>query len=447
MDYRPLPEAHRDAVRRTLQYAFRPEAGPELDDDPPERPDSYSPRAVYADADAGTPDDALDADDIRAVCGWYNFSMLIRGSTRRVGGLAAVASPPETRRQGHIGWMLDAFLGELRDEDVPFSALWPFEYAFYVRFGWATTNTYQRTTVPPGELSSVVADAGDAADADNADDADADNADDAADASGRFRRIDVEAYETVDAVHREAATETLALRRTEGWWRHRIFDRWGTEPYVYGWENADGDLRGYLVYTVERDDAENEKTMAVRELVGVDADAERHLLRFCRDHDSQVDRVRLDGPLGGDLLFRLSDPRAATVERRPGPMVRVVDVVDAVESTPVPEHETGAVVLSVVDDRCAWNDDTFELRADGSGVTCERTDAAPSLRLGIGALSQILVGARSAPQLRDDGRLELPDGVTDADAMEAGGSTEAAEAVATLDSLYPTENVFLHEFF
>ncbi|KTG09361.1 hypothetical protein AUR64_16405 [Haloprofundus marisrubri] len=426
MDYRPLPEAHDDAFRRTLQYAFSPEDGPDLDD-PSEHPDTFSSRVVYADADAETPDEELAAADIRAVCGWYDFSMLIRGETRRVGGLSAVASPPETRRQGHIGWMLDRFLAELRDEDIAFSALWPFEYAFYDRFGWATTNTYERTTLPPGELTSVVDDV--------------DDADDAADTDapeGRFRRIDADAYERVDAVHREAATETLALRRSEGWWRHRVFDLWGTEPYVYGWENADGDLRGYLVYTVETDDAEEEKTMVVRELVGVDADAERNLLRFCRDHDSQVDHVRVDGPLGENLLFRLADPRAATVERRPGPMVRVVDVETAVRSVSPPEDVPGAGALSIVDDRCAWNDGTFELYADESGVACEKTDAAPSLRLGIGALSQVLVGARSARQLREDGRLERPDGVT---------SGAVSEAVATLDALYPPENVYLREFF
>lgn len=423
MDYRPLPEAHEDAFRRTLQYAFSPEDGPELDD-PSEHPDTFSSRVVYANADAETSDEELDIEDIRAVCGWYDFSMLIRGETRRVGGLSAVASPPETRRQGHIGWMLDRFLAELRDENVAFSVLWPFEYAFYDRFGWATTNTYERTTLPPGELTSVV-DEGD-----STKDTDA--------PEGRFRRIDVDEYERVDAVHRETTTETLALRRSEGWWRHRVFDLWDTEAYVYGWENADGDLRGYLVYTVEKDDAEEEKTMVVRELVGVDSDAERNLLRFCRDHDSQVDHVRVDGPLGEDLLFRLADPRAATVERRPGPMIRVVDVEAAVRSVSPPDGVTGAVVLSVVDDRCAWNNATFEVFADESGITCEKTDVEPSLRLGIGALSQILVGARSARQLREDGRLERPDGVADAG---------VSEAIATLDALYPPENVYLREFF
>ncbi|WP_224334544.1 GNAT family N-acetyltransferase [Haloprofundus halobius] len=428
MEYRPPPEAHDDAVRRIMAYAFSPEDRPALDDDPPERPEIFSSRAVYAGADAETPDAELDAADIRAVCGWYDFSMLVRGSSRRVGGLAAVASPPETRRRGHIGRMLDAFLAELREEDVPFSALWPFDYAFYARFGWATANTYDRTTVPPGALSSV--------------------AGDAADACGRFRRVDADEYETLDAVHREAATETLALRRTEGWWRHRVFQSGETKPYVYGWENddgdetdrdSDGDLRGYLVYTVEDDgDGTDGKTMAVRELVGVDAEARRNLLRFCRDHDSQVGRVRLDGPLGSDLLYRLSDPDAATVERRPGPMIRVVDVRAAVESVPLAADATGSVALAVTDDRCAWNDDTFEIRAAEGRATCETTDASPTLRLGVGALSQILVGARSARALRDDGRIE---------ASEVASNAAAAEAVATLDALYPTEDVSLRESF
>jgi predicted acetyltransferase len=417
MDYRSVPESHHEAFFDAVRYAFRPEAGPEW-----ERPDDDSPtpmtlRGMY-DVDPETADADLSPDDLHATGGYYDFTARIRGDWHTAGGVSVVTSDPTTRRSGVVATMLDEMLAEFRGDGTAFSVLWPFEYEFYRRFGWAKTNDYAQVTLPPEALAAV-----------------------APDPAGEFVRLAPDDWETVETVRDAWATETLAVRRSEAFWRGRLFASWRSDPYVYGWER-DGDLRSYLLYRVEDGDGGDGKTLAVEELAGVDREATDHLYRFCRNHDSQVQSVRLRRRADTSLLDRLTDPRAATVERKPGPMVRLVDVADALSALSYPADVSATVTLAVTDPRCDWNEGRFELSvADGRGSVRRLstpddggdadTDADADVRLGVGPLSQLAVGAVPAETL-----------VAHGDATVAGET-----AVETLDALFPPASVYLRERF
>ena len=413
MHYRPIPEAHDDRVHRLLTYAFRPEAGPDPDDEDHPRPDIYHRRGLY-DVDPDTSDDDLAPDDLRVMCAYYDFTARIRGEFHRVGGVSAVASPPESRRQGYIGDLLGHLHREFREEGIAFSVLWPFEYEFYQRFGYAMTNQSTETRLPPEQLATVVPDP-----------------------AGSFHRLAADDWAAVDDVHREWATETLSLDRTEGWWRTRTFRGWRQDPYAYGWEDESGELHGYVFYTVDEDG--DDKRMTVHELAAVDEAARGQLLRFCRDHDSQVDAVQLHGHRDEPTLLEvLPDPRAAEVRIKPGPMVRIVDLEAAVDAlsldvTGVDGAET--LTLAVADDQYAWNDGLFELSVDGDGVSCRRHDGGAKeevdVTVGIGALSQLVVGSRPVADLERTGDVTI--------------ETDAARD--SLDAVFPSERVFLREGF
>jgi len=403
MQYRAVPDAHRTAYRTILQYAFDAESGPELDEEPRERPENFHPRGLYA-VDAA--DDEPSADDLRTVCGRIDFGVRLRGDRHPLGGVSAVASPPESRRQGHVATMLDELLAELREEGVYLSALWPFEHAFYRRFGWALAHQFVRTTIDPADLDSV-----------------------AADPAGRFRRLNPDDWDAMADVLDAAATHPLGLERPESWWRCRTFRGWERDPYVYGWER-DGRLRGYVVYRVDAEGGD--ETLSVSELTAADYAARTQLYRFLRDHDSQVDRVRFSEPVRADLLETLRDPRSAQIDLEPGAMVRLVDVRAALRSLAFPPEAELSLVLDVSDDRCPWNDRTVKLRVTDGRASCERTDDEPEAHLDVGALSQLVVGTRSAAKLRRHGEL-----------------TAGVEVVERLDAAFPEPEAtpYLREFF
>jgi predicted acetyltransferase len=429
--YRAVPDddAHRTAYRRLLQYAFAPERGPDFDDDASDRPAEFEPRGLYERPDgagaaraderttAGRPPEA-DADpDALVVAGaLVDFRMRLRGEWRPVGGVSAIASPPEHRRRGHVGELLDRMHAELRDRGVGVAALWPFSHPFYRQFGYGRTNDYVVYEFPPETLDTPAA---------------------SPDDDGTVRRLSGEDVDALSALHEGSASEPLAVRRSDDWWRLRIFRSWSEERYVYGWADPGGTLRSYLAYRVEEEGGDGRR-LAVDYWDATDDEATRQLLGFLRNHDSQVSTIRL---VAGDanLLDRLSDPADAETTVKPGPMVRVVDVESALAGLSTPADDE-RVTLHVHDERHAWNDGTFVVGAEDGDTTCRRADVGDdttgrsdgTVWIDIGALSRLVVGARSAADLAELGVVEGDD-----------------DPVARLDSLLPRETPgpYLREFF
>ncbi|WP_423745031.1 GNAT family N-acetyltransferase (plasmid) [Haladaptatus sp. SPP-AMP-3] len=390
-DYRPIPAIYEDEYRRFLRYAFEPENGLQADEDDDDESELGDRRGVF------------DGDDLRCVCKHYWFTARIRGDWHEMAGLSAVASPPESRRRGLVRDMLAESLAEYRENEVYFSALWPFSYEFYRKYGWATANKHTKYETTPDALDLDI------------------------EPAGEFRPLDADDWELLVPAF-DAMTEGYALStdRTEDWWRERIFKSWKRDPYVYAWMRED-EARGFIVYTVH--DEGDGKRFKVWELTAMDDEAYRHLLRFVQYHDSQVETVELTYvPESTDLLDIVANPRDVDCEINAGPMFRLVDVPRALESIAYDADAT--VVLRVTDPLAAWNEGTFELDTDDV-VRCERTDADPDVTIDVNTLSQLVVGYHAVEDAERFGNLTV----------------ETGDARATLAELFPERDVFLTEGF
>lgn len=402
VDYRPISEERVDEFRAFVTYAFRPESGPY----DPEEADELPPparigerRGVFAE----------DSDDLLAVCRHYWLDAQVAGETVPTAGLSAVATPPENRRRGLVRSMLRESLAEYHERGVPLSVLWPFRTPFYRQFGWATCNKVARHRLAPEALRF------------------ADPRE-----TGRVRELSPDDWPAMaDVLAAHGADYELTLDRSEEWWRTRVFHGWEQDPYVYGWTDDEGDLRGYVVYVVEEGDTGRE--LETYDLAFADREAERQLYRFLADHDSQVETVELYGPAETTLLDRVDDPEDVTSEIRAGPMCRLVDVPSAMAARPVPDDATAALTLDIADPLVDRNDGRFRLRVADGRATCEPVDSTgrPDIELGVGPLAQLFVGYRDAAEL-----------VTAGDCTVANGDVTAA-----LDAVFPTRDVFLREGF
>ncbi|WP_435345641.1 GNAT family N-acetyltransferase [Haloarchaeobius sp. HRN-SO-5] len=409
VDYRPLTDDEAATFHEFVSYAFRPQAGPEGLEYDPEEDDSERNRL-------GARRGVFDGDEPLAVCQHYWFETTLRGETVEMPGLSAVASPPEHRRGGNVRRMLAASLEEYRDRDAPICALWPFEYGFYRQYGWDTCNRWTRLSCSPETLSFA---------AEAADEAGERRTGDREDAAGRWRRLDADDWDRVDAVYRaEFAATDLAVHRDEDWWRYRRFEGWEDDPFVYGWFVGD-ELRAYIVYEVE--DGDDGRELQVWESGALDFEAYLRCLDFCHDHDSQVGSVTLHEDADPLLLDVADAPDDVEAELETGPMVRVVDVVDALEAVPYPGVDEARVVLDVSDPMADWNDGRFELAVADGRATCGPTDADPDVTLDVAALSQLVVGYRPVSHLQRTGRID-------------GGA-------GTLSALFPPREPLLWDFF
>ncbi|SDJ79149.1 Predicted acetyltransferase [Halovenus aranensis] len=368
--FRRIPAERQADFQRVADYAFDAAAGPRSYDDSESTPDLLGTQfGLYAD------------ETLRTVCTHYDFTVSLRGEWVSMAGLASLATRPEYRREGHVSDLISASLERWRG-DAPFAALWPFDYGYYEQFGWAMGCTLTEYTCPPAALAF------------------------ARDAPGGLCRLDADDWEQLQGVVESYGMEyDLTTRRDESWWRRRIFD--DGDRYVYGLERG-GQYRGYLGYTVE-----DGPRMNVLYSAFTDRDAFRGLLGFLSDHDSQVETVTLYRPAASSLLDMAPDPKAIDCERHPGTMVRVVSVVDALETVAYPEGVSGTLRLAVTDETAPWNDGTFELTVSEGTGSCRRVDGVtPDLRLDAGTLAQLAVGYHTAPEARKLAGLDADDEVT-----------------------------------
>ena len=420
VEVRDVPAADREQFEWALRYAFAPSEGPELaepDGDWP--PALYTPRAVY---DDGT---------LCSTSKLYTLPGRVRGTATTVGGIGGVATLPEHRESGHVRRLCRDALAWYADRDVPLAALWAFSTPFYERLGWGTAYSYSRLTTPPDQLPDH-------------------------DARGSFRRLGVDDWERLSAVGERADSvtgeradsvtgertdsaageradteTTFRLERTEQWWRRQVFsdDGWRDPPYCYGYER-DGRLAGYLLYHVVDDD---DQTLAVDNLVAVDEEAHRALLGYLGRHGAQIESVVVRGEPDAELLTRLDDPGPATCELHRGPMVRLtsVDALADFEWPVVDERNSsargdtdsadGVDCRLAVTDPLGVADGVYRLRvADGTAAvdrvddtpTGEADGAAPDATVGIGTLSQLVVGTHGVATARRVGDLSVADEAT-----------------------------------
>ncbi|WP_247000431.1 GNAT family N-acetyltransferase [Halosolutus gelatinilyticus] len=411
VDYRPIPD-ERDVFHEYRYYAFAPETGVPAYD--PEEHDT--PRSTLG-ARRGLYERAGD-DRPRCVCRHYWLEASVRGEPHAAAGLASVATPPEYRRRGYVRQLLAHSFAEYRDHGIRVSVLWPFRYRFYRRYGWDTANWIVTHECDPDVLSFAADRLGSPRD------------------RGRFRPVTGDAYEAIEPVYEAHADRyALALERDADWWRHRVFGGHDVDPFVYAYER-DGEPRGYVRYAI--DDGDDGPIMDVTELAFVDHDAFLALLSFCADHDSQVDRVRLQLPASVPLRAVASDPDEIETTVETGPMVRLVDVESTLAALSYPDVDE-TVTIGVEDPLVGWNEGTYRLAVSGGTATCERVpetidaDAAdePDAALDVGALSQLAVGTRSAPDLHRTGQLDV----------------SGDDAVAAIDACFPETDVYLGEFF
>lgn len=395
-DYRPVPDEEMAEHGRITWYSFNAEGGvhePDATlDDRLERYWSFGERYGL-----------FDGDDLLSAITHHEFDARLRDTRVPVAGVGGVATPPEHRRRGLVGELLARSLADYRERGWPISALRPFEESFYARYGWATGYRFPTATVDPAALAPAADLVGD---------------------EGRFVRLHPGDHERLhDAYDAWLDGVTLGTRRGDDWWRDRAFQRYDGELFCYAWERA-GDVRGYVIYDVTDD-----RTMRTSEVAAADREAYCHLLRFCRNHDSQVERVELVGP-EADLVVDVVDDRdALTVEARSGHMVRIVDVVPALAAPTYPVD--GEVVLDVRDDVADWNDDRVAVSVVDGAATVERTEDPADATVGIGTLSQLLVGHLPVDRARFVGDLDV----------------EHAAAAETLAALFPTTAAYLPESF
>jgi predicted acetyltransferase len=320
------------------------------------------------------------------------FLMCWGGRDIHCGGVSAVGTLPSHRRRGLLRELMSRAFQTMREHNQPVAMLWASMAAIYQRFGYGMGFSGSLYDFDPRELRFV----------------------DAMRVPGRVRLYKAEqALPLLEGVYRRfMAPRTLMLHRADRWqWDGFVLDTWGEgpPPLIAVYEEA-GEALGYAPYTVSertRQTAGPSQQALVRELAWLTPAAHRGLIEYFAGYDL-ADSIRiLRVPVDDPLFHQVQEPRLLKPRMRDGTLVRIVDIVPALEGRGYTAD--GALVLEVSDDLCPWNSGCWELTVEGGAGRVKPAGRAPDLRLGPRALAVLASGHQSATMLARGGMLVADD--------------------------------------
>jgi predicted acetyltransferase len=303
--------------------------------------------------------------------------MAINGGSVPCGAIADVAVWPEDRRGGLAGGLLRTCLAVMRERGLSLSMLHPSFYALYDRLGWATAAESRTYNFRPADLRFRSP----------------------APTVGRLERLAPDAWQELTVPYeRWLAGANGSFVRGPAQWEGLVLAPYLAAParQLIRWQDGRGTAQGYLVHrypTRSGDFATTlyDQELQVRELVALTPTAYRSLIAYLARHDLAA-RVRWSAPPDDAFLALLADPRAVTIETKPDVMLRVVDLVPALEERPYLPGPPARLVLGIEDRDAPWNAGTWLLEVEDGTGRVSRTPAEPELHLHVGTLAALYNG-------------------------------------------------------
>lgn len=291
-------------------------------------------------------------------------------------GVAAVSTAPEVRGSGIAKRLMQESVRETARRGVPLGVLYPATHTLYRRAGYEQAASHFCVTI---ELSRVRMEKSDRA--------------------ATVRRLTLDDRETLERVHRERTRwSTGEIDRGAYVWGRIYEPRSGAAE---GWcvEEA-GQITGWVFASRTVSDPTLADPYAPRWLTISDAQAftavaARRLLALIADENSMWKHAKLFCGPTHPMLSHLPEP-AYKMTLADTAMVRIIDVIGALQARGWGEGVTGTVALDIEDDLIEANNGWFTLRVEGGDatVTHERShpSGVPALSMSIRDLAMIYTG-------------------------------------------------------
>lgn len=330
----------------------------------------------------------------------YEFGVWINGVRYPSSGLANVATVPERARRGYATHLLRASLAWMRNElGVTLSTLYPTVYPLYHDLGWALAEDAYRYVGPPTAFrpSALLPE----------------------DRGGRIERrpAQLDDVDLLDPVYRAFCQPRSGyLDRPRWYWEEVVLRLRRTTPprWLALWYAFDGQLAGYLLYTLDGRPLGNppEAQLDVYELISLRPEGYHALLTFLASHHLWR-KVVIDA--GRDVPWRsmVANPHLLDGQVQPTQhfLLRIVDVPRAISSRKTtPPSAVGDVALQVRDEAAPWNDGVWLIGWRDGRWACESAPGrSPDASVDIATLSALFCGFTDVRQAVDVGALRATD--------------------------------------
>ncbi|MGZ7442851.1 enhanced intracellular survival protein Eis [Paenibacillus sp. TH7-28] len=393
MEIRQLTADEFDDSLNLSEYAFQYKLPPE---DREKQKARFNPEQTWG---------AFEGGELLAKLTLLPLQIYIQGRALPMGGIAGVATWPESRRGGLVSKLLSRALVQMNEEGQVLSCLHPFSIPFYRKFGWEVYTDHKKYTISPSNFPVKTQ------------------------VGGSVKR-DIKDIELLNRIyHKFALKYNGTLVRDTDWWERMVI---GTDDHTAVYFSEADEPEGYTIYQVKN------RELLIDEFVFLNDTARKGLWTYLANHDSMVTQAVVDHVPADDLLpFMLHDPRCKQ-EIAPYFMARIVNAGAFVGQysfvAQASQTQTARLNLRIIDGFASWNDGSWMLEVDAEGhgqlATAEQSGEDTGLTCDIQTLTAILLGYKRPREMYAYGRLTGPE-----------------RDVETLERLIPVSATALLDFF
>ncbi|WP_174615431.1 GNAT family N-acetyltransferase [Virgibacillus ihumii] len=337
-------------------------------------------------------------DELAAKLHLIPLTCYINGKVFKMGGISAVATWPEYRRQGAVKDLLHHALLYMKEHGHTISFLHPFSFGFYRKYGWETAFVEKHYSIPLANLKKNWG------------------------VNGYVRQIhdDIGMLHEIYTIYASQFNGTLV--RDENWWKQRVLK--GNDHVAAAYDD-DQSPEAYIIYQVKND------VFTVKELVYNTLNGWKQLLRFIANHDSMAEKVEMAVPEYDNLPLLLDEPRFDQ-KLQPYFMARIVDVQRFLEQYPfeLSDHQV-LPALQIEDDFLSDNNGTYQLTRSGTGVSCLKTSTdRKTIQCTVQQLISMLMGYKRPTELYQTGLISGP-----------------PEQLQILENIVPDQHTYFPDFY
>lgn len=298
------------------------------------------------------------------------------GRSQPMGAVSAVGIRPDMRSKGLATAMMRSCLEEMNESGIHVSALFPATVRLYRWAGYEISMAFQEWKLDSKKLP----------------------------VSGRSMPVNETHDRTLvaDSYSRWASTHNGVLDRTESAWERiwRPGDSETDNPLAY----LIGDGDGHIVLRQTKAAEGWGYHLDLADLVAHNREALERAFTFLADHRSFAREVRWAGPLNDARILGF-DEQIAQPNRYFGVMLRIVNVVGALEARGWDDQLNTEFEFEVTDDVCSWNNGAYRVVINEGQAHVERI-ARAAYRLDIRGLAPLYSGWLSPAQLKAAGMSE-----------------------------------------
>lgn len=302
------------------------------------------------------------------------YQVNFHGQIVTMGGIEAVATAPEIRYQNKTADFMRYVIRYMKDNQIILSALNPFSYGFYRKYGWEMTCERINYEFEISRLKQFLT------------------------KEYSFEKLDVEQFNEHEHVFNRFFTRyNGSVVYDERTFKRRVEIIRAFGYYVYVCVNAEKEACGYVFYRI------SEGKFIIQEMGFKDALSQQALWGYVYRHNSTCEKVVAFLPPDDMTRKYMNEPRIS-MKIVSDMMYRVIDFEKVLTYMSVDKELSLSLIMKLNDKEASWNEGVYEIKAEDGAITSAMSDCKPDIEIGIEQLTQLVMGYLSVDELAELGK-------------------------------------------